>query len=242
MNADELERAESGTDGAGLLLDGTDNLETRYLINDLAVKTSRPWVYGGAVGSTGLCLTVIPNETPCLRCVFDEAPPPDLTPTCDTVGVLASAVNLVASLQAVEAIKLLTGRQAEVNRHLVHIDAWSGRFVNVNIASTFEKGDCPCCSRGEFDYLEGDRTGMATTLCGRDAVQVNPGRPTTISFSAIAKRLEPVAAAEISQNRFMLRVQLEDCLLTLFPDGRAIIKGTDSPDRARTLYAKYIGM
>ncbi len=227
---------------AQLLLDGTDNFETRYLINDLAVKTKRPWVYGAAVGATGLCLTIVPHETPCLCCVFEEAPPPQMTPTCDTVGVLASTVNLVASLQAVEAIKLLVGRKKEINRHLVHIDAWTGRVVDVNVQAAFTKGDCPCCHGGDFAYLEGRRTSAATTLCGRDAVQVDLGIQTQVSFEAIALKLEPVAAGPVTHNRFMLRAQLEGLVLTLFPDGRAIIKGTDDTDQARTLYAKYIGM
>lgn len=227
---------------AQLLLDGTDNFETRYLINDLAVKTKRPWVYGAAVGATGLCLTIVPHETPCLCCVFEEAPPPQMTPTCDTVGVLASTVNLVASLQAVEAIKLLIGRNQEINRHLVHIDAWTGRVVNVNVQAALTKGDCPCCHGGDFAYLESRRTSAATTLCGRDAVQVNLGTPTQVSFEAIARRLEPVAAGPVVHNRFMLRAPLEGLVLTLFPDGRAIIKGTEDTEQARTLYAKYIGM
>ena len=141
------------TGGADLVLDGTDNFETRYLINDLAVKTRRPWIFGGVVGVTGLCMTIIPQDTPCLRCVFDEPPPVEMSPTCNTVGILAPAVNMVASFQAIEAIKLLTGRADEINRHLVSIDAWSGRVANLNVQSSFDKGDCPCCKRGEFSYL-----------------------------------------------------------------------------------------
>jgi len=120
-------------DRADLLLDGTDNFETRFLINDLAVKTRRPWIYGAVIGATGLCMTVIPYDTPCLRCIFEDAPLPEMNPTCDTAGVLASAVNLVASLQAVEAIKFLIGRKDEINRHLVHVDVWSGRVVNMKV-------------------------------------------------------------------------------------------------------------
>ena len=229
------------TEGADVLLDGTDNFETRFLINDLAVKTGRPWVYGAVISATGLCLTIIPHDTPCLRCVFEQAPPPEMNPTCDTVGVLASAVNLVASLQAVETIKLLTGQHAEINRHLVHIDAWSGRFVNMNVQSAYEKGDCPCCKRARFPYLSGESASTTTTLCGRDAVQVNMAVPTTISFPAIAEKLEPVATGPIQHNRFMLKATVDEFELTLFPDGRAIIKGTSDADKARTLYARYFG-
>jgi adenylyltransferase/sulfurtransferase len=224
-----------------LLLDGTDNFETRFLINDLAVKTRRPWIYGGAVGATGVCMTIIPYETPCLRCVFEEAPPPQTTPTCETVGVLASAPILVASLQAVEAIKLLTGKQAQINRHLIHLDVWTGRFGKVNVESARSKGDCPCCKRGEFPYLAGERASTVTTLCGRQAVQVNPGVPVTVSFEAVAKRLTPVATGPVTCSRFMLKARVDRYELTLFADGRAIIGGTDSPDRARTLYDRYFG-
>jgi len=228
-------------DGVGLLLDGTDNFETRFLINDLAVKTRRPWIYGAVIGATGLCMTIIPHDTPCLRCVFEHAPPPEMNPTCDTVGVLASAVNAVAGLQAVEALKLLTGRVEEVNRHLVHLDVWSGRFYNVSVQSAYDKGDCPCCRRGQFDYLSGKFASSTVTLCGRDAVQISMAAPVNIGFSAIAKRLEPVAAGGVHYNRHMLKANVAEFEMTLFPDGRAIIKGTDDADKARTLYAKYFG-
>ena len=238
VNPTNIERL---ADGVELLLDGTDNFETRFLINDLAVKTHRPWVYGAVIGATGLCMTVIPHDTPCLRCVFEDAPPPEMNPTCDTAGVLGSAVNLVASLQAIEVVKLLIGRKEEINRHLVHVDAWSGRLVNMKVQTAYDQGDCPCCKRGEFPYLDGRFASTTTTLCGRDAVQVNPGGATRIDFAAIADKLRPVAAASVSHNRFMLNAVVEKYELTLFPDGRAIIKGTNNPDKARTLYAKYFG-
>ena len=238
VNHTNIERL---SDGAELLLDGTDNFETRFLINDLAVKTRRPWIYGAVIGATGLCMTIIPHDTPCLRCVFEQAPPPEMNPTCDTVGVLASAVNIVAGLQAVEALKLLTGRAEEVNRHLVHLDVWSGRFYNANVQSAYDKGSCPCCKRGEFDYLSGRFASSTATLCGRDAVQINMTTPVNISFPAIAERLSPVAVGAVHHNRHMLKASIGEFELTLFPDGRAIIKGTDDTDRARTLYAKYFG-
>ena len=228
-------------EGAELLLDGTDNFETRFLINDLAVKSRRPWIYGAVIGATGLGMTIIPFDTPCLRCVFEDAPPPELNPTCDTAGVLGSTVNMVASLQATEAIKLLIGRGDEINRHLVHIDAWSGRVVNMKVQAAYDAGNCPCCKRGEFHYLEGKFAGTTTTLCGRDAVQVNPGGETRIDFAAIAKKLQPIAAHLVSHNRFMLKAVVDGYELTLFPDGRAIIKGTHDPVKARSLYAKYFG-
>lgn len=238
VNPSNIERL---ADGAELLLDGTDNFETRFLINDLAVKSRRPWVYGAVIGATGLCMTIIPHDTPCIRCVFEEAPPPEMNPTCDTAGVLGSAVNLVAGLQAIEAVKLLIGRNDEINRHLVHLDAWSGRFVNMKVQSAYDTGNCPCCKRGEFPYLEGKFAGTTTTLCGRDAVQVNPGGAARIDFEAFAKKLQPIAAGPVFRNRFMLKTTVDGNEITLFPDGRAIIKGTNDPAKARSLYAKYLG-
>ena len=238
VNPTNIERL---TEGAALLLDGTDNFETRFLINDLAVKTHRPWIYGAVIGATGLCMTVLPNDTPCLRCVFEEAPPPEMNPTCDTAGVIGPAVNVVASLQAVEAIKLLTGRRDEINRHLVNVDVWSGRIVNLSVQSAYDDGNCPCCKRGEFEFLDGNRAGSATTLCGRNAVQVNAPGARVIDLPAIAAKLEPIASGPVMHNRFMLRAEIETYQLTLFPDGRAIIKGTSDADTARSVYAKYIG-
>ena len=228
-------------DGVDLLLDGTDNFESRYLINDLAVKTDRPWIYGAVVGATGLCMTIVPGETPCLRCVFEEAPPPEMSPTCDTAGVIGPAVNMVAAFQAVEAIKLLAGRRDQINRSLVHIDAWSGRIINTNVSGAREHGDCPCCKRRTFPFLEGQRRGGATTLCGRNAVQVSGGAGGEMDFEAVARKLEAVAKGSIRFNEFMLRATIDGHELTLFPDGRAIVKGTDSEDKARTLYARYFG-
>jgi adenylyltransferase/sulfurtransferase len=232
---------EQFADGAQILLDGTDNFETRFLINDLAVKTGRPWIYGAAIGATGLCMTVLPGETPCLRCVFEEAPPPEMNPTCDTAGVLASVVNIVASLQATETIKLLLGRRGDINRHLVHIDVWSGRFLNMNVQSAYENGNCPCCKRRSFEYLSGQRASSTTTLCGRNAVQVNIARDAPVEFAAIAERLERVSPGRVKHNAFLLRAEVDGFEMTLFSDGRAIVKGTSDPDRARTLYAKYFG-
>lgn len=238
VNPSNIERL---AEGMGLLLDGTDNFETRFLINDLAVKTNRPWIYGAVIGATGLCMTVLPHDTPCLRCIFEEAPPPELNPTCDTAGVLSPAVNLVASIQAIEALKLLIGKRDEINRHLVQIDAWSQRVVHLNVQSSYDQGNCSCCKRGEFPYLQGKFAGTTTTLCGRDAVQVNPGATARVDFAVIAAKLRPVASGEVTHNRFMLQAAVDGFTFTLFPDGRAIIKGLKDPHKARTLYAKYLG-
>lgn len=224
-----------------LILDGTDNFETRYLINDVAVKRRIPWVYGACVGSDGMVMPILPHETPCLRCVFDRPPPPGVSPTCDTAGVLGSIVNIVASLQAVEALKILMGRLDAVNRHLLQIDAWTGRFDSFDMQAALE-GDCPCCKRGQYDFLTGQSTWRAAALCGRDAVQVTPPPESHVDFDAVADRIVKVAHGTPQRNRYLLRFEVDDKQVTLFRDGRAIIKGTSEPDEARTLYAKYIGV
>lgn len=238
VNHTNIERLAADAD---LLLDGTDNFETRYLMNDLAVKTHRPWIYGAVISATGLCMPILPNDTPCLRCVFETAPPPEMTPTCDTVGVLGPVVNIVAGFQALEAMKILAGRVDAVNRHLVNIDGWSGRITNLKVQRSYDEGNCPCCKQRRFEYLDGKMASSVTTLCGRDAVQINRGDPTKLDLAAIADRLRPGVDGEVRVNKFMLRCSVGKYDLTLFADGRAIVKGTADADKARTLYAKYIG-
>lgn len=238
VNHTNIERLAEGYD---IILDGTDNFETRYLINDLAVKTNRPWVYGAVVGVTGLCMTVIPHDTPCLRCVFEQAPPADMNPTCDTAGVLMPTVNMVGSWQAIEVIKLLTGNADQINRHLVQLDLWSGRVINLNVGAGGDGEKCPCCQRGEFPYLNGDTVSSTTTLCGRNAVQIRPATSQRIDFDIIAEKLEAVANGSVARNRFLIRATIGDHELTVFADGRAIIKGTEDQDQARSLYAKFVG-
>jgi molybdopterin-synthase adenylyltransferase len=228
-------------EGADLLLDGTDNFETRFLINDLAVKTKRPWVYGACIGATGLSMPILPDDTPCLRCIFEQAPPPEMNPTCDTAGVLGPVVNMVASHQALEAMKILMGRYDALNRRLLNFDAWSGRVSMLNVQKAYDKGECPCCKQRNFEYLEGRFGSSATTLCGRNAVQVTPPPGAKIDFASIADKVRRVAHAEPRFNAFMLKADIPPHELTVFADGRAIIKGTNKPEEARTIYAKYIG-
>ena len=238
-NPNNIERL---AEGADLLADGTDNFETRFLINDLAVSTERPWVYGGVIGATGLCLPVIPRRTPCLRCVFEEPPPPEMNPTCETVGVLGPVAGLVACVQALEAIKILTGRLDDVNRHLLSIDGWQGHFTNLDVSAARDKGDCPCCRQRRFDYLQGRLSSTSAALCGRNAVQVNPPPGGQVDLRRMADKLQPVAAGPIRVNRFLLKAPLGAHQLTLFPDGRAIIGGTDRIEVAKAVYARYIGV
>lgn len=234
---------DSLAEGADLLLDGTDNFETRYLINDLAVKTRRPWIYGACVGATGLSMPILPGDTPCLRCVFEQAPPPEMNPTCDTAGILGPTVSLVAARQIVEAIKILTGNLDAVDRRLLQFDAWQNRWVFLNVQRARETGDCPCCHHRRFDYLDGTLAASTTVLCGRNAVQISPSheKGVRLIFPDIAAKLKAGAATDVRFNAFMLKAHVEGLDLTLFPDARAIITGTQSPDHARTIYARYIG-
>lgn len=232
---------ESICEDADLLLDGTDNFETRFLINDVAVKTHRPWVYGACIGATGLSMPILPNDTPCLRCIFEQAPPPEMNPTCDTAGVLGPVVNMVASHQALEAMKILMGRTEAINRRLLYFDAWDGRFSLLKVQKAYQMGNCPCCKQKNFEFLEGRFGSSATTLCGRNAVQVTPPDGIRIDFPVIAEKVKTVAGGTPRFNTFMLKAQLPEYELTVFADGRAIVKGTDKPEVARTVYARYIG-
>lgn len=227
--------------GAHLILDGTDNFETRFLVNDVAVKHNLPWVYGACVGATGMVMPIIPGDGACLRCVWESPPPAGMSPTCDTVGVLAPVVHIVASLQAVEALKLLTGRSEKLNRKLVQIDVWSGRIEQFDLSGAKDAADCPCCVGRRFDYLAGDSAGRSVTLCGRDAVQVGRGGSDPLDLSAVAARVAPAAKSPPQQNRYLLRFQVETYEITLFRDGRAIIKGTHDLQTARSVYARYVG-
>lgn len=224
---------------ADVILDGTDNFEIRYLINDAAIKLGKPWVYGGCLGSHGQTMSILPGDTPCLRCVFEAAPAPGETGTCETAGVLGPIVNVIASLQATEAIKILTGQIDHVSRELFYIDIWENVQKRIKIASLKEKVDCPCCKNGKYEWLDGEHGSQTTSLCGRNAVQVSHRKAAKLNFEEMAHELQTLG--KVSYNRFLLKFEVEDHEFTVFPDGRAIIKGTPDIERARTLYAKYVG-
>ncbi len=224
---------------ADLILDGTDNFEIRYLINDAAVKLNKPWVYGGCIGSHGQTMTILPGETPCLRCVFEAAPAPGEAGTCETAGVLGPVVNIIASIQATEALKILAGRRDKINRELIYLDVWENIQRRIKVAPLLGKVDCPCCRRRQFEWLEGAHGSQTTSLCGRNAVQVSHRTPARLNFEEMASHLEQMG--EVSYNRFLLKFAADGYEFTVFPDGRAIIKGTSDVDKARTLYAKYVG-
>jgi adenylyltransferase/sulfurtransferase len=224
---------------ADLILDGTDNFETRYLINDAAVKLGKPWIFGGVIGSEGQTMTIRPGVTPCVRCVIESSPPPGMAPTCETAGVLGPAVAVIASFEAVEAIKLLSGATDALNTDLIMIDLWDWSFRRLKIASLFGKVDCPTCQKRCFEWLEGTLGSHTTSLCGRNAVQIAARRPEPLDFAELSANL--AALGNVRHNAFMLRFATEGYEFTVFPDGRAIIKGTNDIAKARTLYAQFVG-
>lgn len=220
-------------DGMDLILDGTDNFETRYLINDFAVDRGVPWIYGAAVGSYGITMPVIPGTTVCLRCIYPD-PPAGAQPTCETAGVLGTVTALIASLQVSEAIKLLAG--SDVTRKITTVDVWTGEIRQV--AQPGPLTDCPACGRREFPYLAGDRR-APVSLCGHNAVQIHE-RSHPLDLRDLAARLAPLG--RVRANEFALRFEAPPYLITIFPDGRAIIKGTTDVGIARSLYARYVGV
>src|SRR5436190_3199163 len=192
---------------ADLILDGTDNFEIRYLINDAAVKLGTPWIFGGVIGSEGQTMTIRPGRTPCLRCLIEDSPPPGMTPTCETAGVLGPAVAVIASFEAVEAIKLLSGALDALSTELIMVDVWDWSFRRLKVAGLLGKVDCPCCQRRQFDWLTGALGSHTTALCGRNAVQVATRRRDPLNFSELALRLSPLG--EVRHNAFMLRFGTE---------------------------------
>jgi adenylyltransferase/sulfurtransferase len=221
---------------ATLVLDGTDNFETRYLINDACVKHDKPWVYGGAVGSSGMTMNIRPNETACFRCVFPHAPAPGTLPTCDTAGVLAPIVNVVASIVCAEAIKLLTGALAQLNHGLVSIDLWDNSFETYGVQ---RRADCVTCQQHRYEYLAAELGTVSALLCGKNAVQIRPGRKHKVNLSYLANKLTDLGS--VSFNEYLLKFRMQRFELTVFPDARVIVQGTEDENVAKSLYAKYVG-
>ena len=221
-----------------LILDGTDNFETRFLLNDVAVREGLPWIYGGCIGAEGQTITIIPGETPCLRCLIPEPPPPGTSPTCDTAGILGPVVNVVASIQACEALKILSGNHTAICRSWTIFDLWENQMRQVTLDS-LNTEQCATCSGKEYPWLEGRRGGHTAVLCGRNAVQISFPDQAAISLESLAEKLAGIG--KVSTNPFLLRLQVDTYQVTVFPDGRAIVTGTEDITEARTVYAKYIG-
>lgn len=222
-----------------LILDGTDNFETRFLINDASLKWQIPWVYGACVGAYGMSFAFVPGITPCLRCVLEQLPPPGSSPTCDTAGVIGPIVHLVAALESAEALKILTGNLDRLNGRLMSIDLWENRASSLNLVQLSRNADCPACAKRNFEFLDGKHEGKTLALCGRDAVQVYRTAPAAVDFQTIAARLANSCA--VTYNEFLLKATLDGYEIALFRDGRAIVRGTHDADEARRVYAKYIG-
>ncbi len=235
INSGNIEKLVKGAD---VIVDGLDNYETRYLTNDVALKLGIPWIYGGAVGSAGMTMNILPGETPCFRCIMPAAPGAGRIQTCDTAGVLNSIPFIIGSLQSAEAIKLLVGARDFLNRGLISIDIWEGTFHQTSLGAV-SRADCPAC-HGHYEYLEAEQGSKTVVLCGRDAVQVYNPQAQGVSLEVLARRLE--AVGEVSRSPFMLKVIVEGKEMVVFPDSRAIIKNTRDEALAKSLYAKYIGM
>ncbi len=235
LHADNVTEYLNGVD---VIVDGTDNFETRYLLNDASLKYEIPWVYGGCLGAGGQTLTILPRTTPCLRCLYAEPPPAGTNETCDTAGIVAPIILVIGAIEAMEAIKILSGNREAVSRDLQVFDLWENRARQVSLASIEPWGPCPCEGK-DFPWLEGRRANETAVLCGRNAVQLRSPQSRPIDLRRLAEKL--TAAGEVEQNRFLVRCRVGDKTLTLFADGRAIIQGTQDPAEARSLYAKYVG-
>ncbi len=223
-------------DGMDVALDGSDNFEARYLLNDACLKLDIPWIYSGVIAAYGVSMTVLPRDTACLRCAFPEQPLPGTTPTCDTAGILNGIVAAIGGVTSTEALKLLVGSD-RLARGIYWMDLWENISERIELP---RQPDCPACAHGDYEYLDAALTEDSATLCGRNAVQVRPmQRGVTIDLAELAQRLAPLG--EVTSNGFLLRARLDGYEVTVFPDARAIIKGSAEPSVARTVYARYIG-
>lgn len=234
VTPDNVERL---VEDAQVVLDGTDNFETRLLLNDVCVKRGVPWIYGGAIGSTGMSMTVLPGETPCFRCTFPRRPAAGAIATCETAGVLSSTVVIVTALQFTEVVKLLVGDREHLNKGLVAFDVWSNQHERA--IQPARNPDCPCCGLRQFEFLEARVTSRTASLCGRNAVQVSPGHPMKLDLAELGRRLDGVGP--VSSSPYLVRLTVGAHELTIFPDGRAIVKGTNDVATARSLYSRYVG-
>jgi molybdopterin-synthase adenylyltransferase len=221
---------------ADVVMDGSDNMELRFLINEACHKLKTPWVYGGVLGASGNCMTILPGDGPCFRCLVPDVPPAGSYPTCATAGVLNMASNIIASLECAEAIKIITG-SADLNRNLFVLDVWNNTAEYLILS---KNPDCPVCARGEYEILGRQAETLAASLCGRDEYQIIPGQKTLIDLKEFESKLS--ALGTVKCNRFMLSYSSGEMGFNLFPDGRAIIKNVRDEKAARTVYSEYIGL
>jgi molybdopterin/thiamine biosynthesis adenylyltransferase len=220
-----------------LVLDALDNFETRFVINDACAKHLRPWIYSSAVGSYGLVMPIVPAKSPCLRCMIGSLPAPGSSPTCDTAGVIGPITHIIASIQVAEALKWITGTGETKDLQLITYDVWTHRFHRMSLGADVMK-ECPVCAEGRFDYLNGAPL-RTVTLCGRNAVQLIPAIRSDLEFSQLSDAIGD--SGIVQYNEFLLRWSSPPFELTLFKDGRAIVKGTEDPGTARSVYTKIVG-
>ncbi len=228
---------ESLIEGCDLVIDGTDNFQVRYLLNDACVKRGMTWIYGAAVSGYGTTMTITPGRTPCLRCIFDEMPDAGSSPTCDTVGVIMPIISTVSAAQVAEALKILTGNFDALHRSLMQFDLWANDRQRIKLGEP--DPDCICCGQKVFEFLDAEVQDFAAVLCGRDAVQIAPAQPVKIDLASLAERVGHLGA--VKQNEYLVRFSMGENEMTVFADGRAIIKGVDDIAAARSLYSRYIG-
>ncbi|WP_126581953.1 ThiF family adenylyltransferase [Tengunoibacter tsumagoiensis] len=219
-----------------LVLDATDNFETRYLLNDVCIKYQRPWIYSGVIGSYGVTMNILPGVSACLRCVFPDLPLPGTTPTCDTVGVLNGIVGAITGIASTEALKILLHSE-QVSKAMLWMDLWENTVERLELP---RQPDCPTCGEHHYEFLDAPQGPPSASLCGRNAVQVRAQHHKgSIDFAALAERLQAVGT--VNYNEFLLRFLVDDYEITVFPNARAIIKGTADEQVARSIYARYIG-
>lgn len=231
---------EGFAEGCDLIMDGSDNFEIRFLINDVSVKHSIPWVYGGCLGADGQTMTILPGQTGCLNCLMlDGPPPPGTTPTCDSFGILSPIINVIASIQSLEAIKILTQQFDAVSQKLQVFSLWENQMRSIDMSQLRDKVDCPTCKQHTFAWLAGERGSQTAVLCGRNSVQLSFGEREEMDLNELAGRLEKLG--QVKLNQFMLRFVADDITITVFKDSRAIISGTDDPAVARKIYTQYLG-
>jgi adenylyltransferase/sulfurtransferase len=229
---------ESLIDGCDLVLDGTDNFQIRYLVNDACVKRGKTWIYGAAVSSYGTTMTIIPGETPCLRCIFEEIPDAGSSPTCDTAGVIMPIITTVSAVQVAEAIKLLVGKTEALHGSLMQFDVWQNDWRKIKLAGPVP--ECKTCGQHIYEFLDAEAQEFSAVLCGRNAVQIAPPRAATLDLESLAGKLG--WTGPVKQKEYLLRFSSGEHEVTVFRDARAIIRGTDDISVARSIYARFIGI
>lgn len=234
VNASNIEELISDAD---LVLDGSDNFLVRYTLNDAAVKLGVNWIYGAAVSGYGATMTIRPGKTPCLACVFEEMPEPGSGPTCDTAGVIQPIIQTISAIQTTEALKILCSHEEKLHGGLIQTDIWENQWRRISLGEPSQ--DCRCCAKREFDFLRPDSTESITTMCGRDAIQIRPAGSACFDLDSLVGRLGQFE--DIKSNEFLVRFNAEGFEITVFADGRAIVRGTDDPTVAKGIYSRYVG-